>query len=82
MTETRPPTGEPVSFAHDIQGLFRESDRRSMRFAFDLADVGDVRAHATDILARLQDGSMPCDGGWPPDRVDVFARWVAGGMAD
>ena len=26
-------------------------------------------------------GTMPCDGAWPPERVDVFERWVNSGMA-
>ncbi len=40
-------TGESApSFARDIQPLFRESDRRSMEFAFDLWDYQDVRTHA------------------------------------
>ena len=77
-----PPADDPVSFADHIRPLFRESDRRSMRFAFDLWDVGDVRSNAQAILDRLQEGTMPCDGGWPPDRVDLFRRWVAGGEGD
>jgi hypothetical protein len=40
-------TGESApSFARDIQPLFRESDRRSMEFAFDLWDYQVVRTHA------------------------------------
>ena len=31
------------------------------------------------ILERLRAGTMPCDGAWPPDRVEVFARWVSSG---
>ncbi len=37
--------------------------------------------HAAAILARLRDGSMPCDGPWPPERVEVFARWVDSELA-
>jgi hypothetical protein len=22
---------------------------------------------------------MPCDGAWPPDQVEIFERWIAGG---
>jgi CDGSH-type Zn-finger protein/truncated hemoglobin YjbI len=73
---TLPEAGQPVSFAAHIKPLFREQDRRSMSFAFDLWLYEDVKAHAADILARLRDGSMPCDGSWPPDRVEAFARWT------
>jgi hypothetical protein len=69
-----------MSFEADIRPLFREGDRKSMSFAFDLWSYDDVRTHADAILARLEDGSMPCDGGWPEERVDRFRRWVAAGM--
>jgi truncated hemoglobin YjbI len=81
ITVTLPEGGEPISFAAHIKPLFREGDRRSMSFAFDLWDRDDVSAHADAILGRLRDGSMPCDGAWPADRVAVFARWVESGMA-
>jgi len=42
-----------------------------MSFAFDLWDYDAVRSHATAILARLRDGSMPCDGTWPAERIDM-----------
>jgi hypothetical protein len=74
-TEERAP-----SFARDIQPLFRESDRASMEFAFDLWDYQDVRTHAKDILERLVEGTMPCDGQWPEERVAKFRRWVEAGM--
>ena len=51
-----------------------------MSFAFDLWSADDVRAHAAGILQRLQDGSMPCDGAWPADQIDVFRRWTESGM--
>jgi CDGSH-type Zn-finger protein/truncated hemoglobin YjbI len=72
-----PDAGEPVSFAAHIKPLFRSRDRESMSFALDLWSYDDVKAHAAGILTRLHDGSMPCDGGWPPDRVEVFERWTA-----
>ena len=39
----------------------------------------DVAAHADAILERLRAGTMPCDGAWPPERIDVFERWIAAG---
>jgi hypothetical protein len=71
-------TGSP-SYAVDIKPHFRERDRRSMTFAFDLWDYQDVADHAAEILGRLRDGSMPCDGAWPDERIDLFQRWVDGG---
>jgi hypothetical protein len=35
---------------------------------------------AADIPARLKDGSMPSDGGWPAAKVEVFQRWADTGM--
>ena len=69
-----------ISFDADIKPLFREKDRDSMRRAFDLWSHSDVEAHADDIAQRLKDGSMPCDGAWPPDRVQMFEQWVDQGM--
>ncbi|HLX48039.1 MAG TPA: ferritin-like domain-containing protein [Streptosporangiaceae bacterium] len=74
-----PGPDEPVSFETHIRPLFREKDRQSMSFAFDLWSVDDVRTHAAAILARLQNGSMPCDGTWPAERIAVFQRWTETG---
>ena len=68
-----------LSFTRDIRPLFRESDRNSMLFAFDLWDYLDVCTHAQEILVRLTDGTMPCDGPWLPAQVDLFRRWIQSG---
>jgi len=73
---TLPEPGQPVSFAAHIKPLFRKKDRDSMSFALDLWSYEDVKAAADDILERVRNGSMPCDGGWPTERVDVFSRWT------
>jgi len=72
---------DSVSFATDIKPLFREHDRQSMQRAFDLWSFDDVRAHAPAILEQVKSGSMPCDGAWPPERVQLFERWVDNGTA-
>ena len=72
---------ESPSFESDIRPLFREQDQRSMTFAFDLWAYNDVRAHADAILGRLRDGSMPCDGAWPNQQVDLFQQWIESGKA-
>jgi Na+/melibiose symporter-like transporter len=56
---------------------FRKKDRDSMSFALDLWSYQDVKAAAGDILERVSNGSMPCGGAWPKERVDVFSRWTA-----
>jgi hypothetical protein len=70
---------EAVGYERDIRPLFREKDVSSMSKAFDLASYNDVRANAGQILAKLSDGSMPCDGPWPQERVELFRRWVGAG---
>lgn len=70
---------EAVGYERDIRPLFREKDVSSMSGAFDLSSYDDVRANAGRILARLSDGSMPCDGPWPQDRVRIFRTWVDAG---
>jgi CDGSH-type Zn-finger protein/truncated hemoglobin YjbI len=74
-----PAAGEPISFGEHIKPLFRESDRQSMRFAFDLWSHDDVVQHADAIYDRLQAGTMPCDGAWPEERVGSFKRWMESG---
>jgi hypothetical protein len=68
--------GEAVGFEATIKPLFREHDRDSMRRAFDLWDYSDVSTHASAILARLRDGSMPCDGAWPAQKIDTLQAWI------
>ena len=34
-----------------------------------------------EILERLRDGSMPCDGAWDDARIALFQQWVDGGKA-
>jgi hypothetical protein len=34
------------------------------------------------IAERVKNGSMPCDGAWPPERVVLFERWVEAGAPD
>jgi hypothetical protein len=70
---------EPLSFETDVKPLFRERDRRSMEFAFDLWSHDDVSDHADDIIARLDAGTMPCDGAWSKAQVDLFRRWIQSG---
>ena len=65
-----PDSTEPVSFETDVKPMFRERDRRSMEFAFDLWSRDDVSENADAILARLKAGTMPCDGAWPQAQVD------------
>jgi len=77
---TLPGPDEPVSFAAHIKPLFREHDRKSMAFAFDLWSYDDVQAHAPRILGRLKSGSMPCDGAWPAEKIAVFCRWTETGF--
>jgi hypothetical protein len=68
-----------LGFEKDIRPLFRESDRESMDFVFDLWSHDDVTANADGILERLEDGTMPCDAPWPDERIQRFRAWIDGG---
>jgi hypothetical protein len=72
-------SADAPSFEADIKPLFREGDRRSMEFAFDLWSYDDVAENADAILGRLRNGSMPCDGAWPEEQVERFAGWIEAG---
>jgi hypothetical protein len=76
---TLPTSDEPVSFAANIKPLFRERDRESMSSLFDLWSYDDVVTNAAAILDQLDAGTMPCDGAWPQEQVDVFRRWMEAG---
>jgi CDGSH-type Zn-finger protein/truncated hemoglobin YjbI len=75
-----PHADEAVSFEKHVKTLFRHRDRQSMKFAFDLWAYDDAKQNAHAILERLSNGSMPCDGAWPKEKVDAFGRWVTTGM--
>jgi truncated hemoglobin YjbI len=78
----QPAADEPVEFEKHIKPLFRARDRQSMKFAFDLWSYVDVKTHAAAILDQVSNGSMPCDGSWPAERVSVLQRWIDSGMAE
>ena len=56
-----------------------EHDRESMKRAFDLWSHDDVARNSDAILARLREGTMPCDGAWPEEQVALLQRWVDAG---
>lgn len=66
----------------EIRALFRPMDAESMAFAFDLSSYDDVREYAEDIYDRVAEGSMPCDGPWPDERVRRFREWIDAGMPE
>lgn len=72
-----------ISFAADIRPLFRDSpDVDTMQgFGIDLSSYEDVKAHASDIYARVEDGSMPCDEPWDEARIALFKAWMDEGFA-
>jgi hypothetical protein len=78
-------TGQPdsasLSFERDIRPMFREKDHDSMAGHIDLWSYSDVQVHQDAILERLREGTMPCDGPWPQERVAVFQRWIDSGSA-
>jgi hypothetical protein len=69
----------PISFEQHIKPLFRERDRQSMEWAFDLWSHEHVARNSDAILERLRDGTMPCDGAWSDEQIAVFQGWVEAG---
>jgi hypothetical protein len=69
-----------TSFENDVKPLFREKDRLEMDYVFDLWSYDDVKNEAENILERLEDGTMPCDGEWPEEKLQVLRDWIAGGL--
>ncbi len=44
------------------------------------AASADVQEHAAGILERLRNGTMPCDGAWLPEKIEVLNRWTESGF--
>lgn len=66
----------PVWELH-IRPLFRRIDHEHMAW-LDLWDYDTVRDRHEVILLRLEEGGMPpfdSGGPWPPEWVELFARW-------
>ncbi len=63
-----------VSFARDIRPLFRDTPDVDLmkEYGLDLSSYAEVKAQVENIYARLLDGSMPCDGAWPEERLAIF----------
>lgn len=70
------------SFEEDIKPLFREYDRENMTYSFDLWSYDDVKDHADDIIDRLEEGDMPCDGPWTDQQIALFRSWMDDGMEE
>jgi hypothetical protein len=70
---------QAISFEEHIKPLFRETDRESMEFAFDLWSHEEVAENSGAILERLRDGTMPCDEPWPEEQIQRFQSWVDSG---
>ena len=69
-----------LGYRKDIRPLFRNTDVDAMKpRGLDLSSYADVRASADDILSRLQDESMPCDGPWGQTAIDTFKQWITDG---
>ena len=71
-----------TTFSADIRPLFRTRDVDAMRFALDLSSYEDVRANADAIYERLSQGTMPCDGPWPPEQTARFQAWMQEGFPE
>lgn len=69
-----------ISFATDIRPLFRQKDISSMKRVFDLSSYDDVKNNVEAIYKRLSEGSMPCDGSWSNENVNLFKKWIDDGM--
>jgi hypothetical protein len=54
------------------------TDREHMSFKFDLWNYQDVVRNADDILARVENHTMPTPdsgGPWPDEWIQLFRRW-------
>ncbi|MFA6153124.1 hypothetical protein [Mesorhizobium sp.] len=70
------------SFETDIKPLFRKKDINAMKAVagWRLDVYEDVKANIEGIGGEIRAGSMPCDGPWPQSDIDLFDKWIKGGM--
>jgi hypothetical protein len=75
-----------MNFTNDIKPLFRQEDRDAMinqpPLPMDLWSYNDVYTYANEILQAVQNGTMPCDGPWTPDKVATFQAWINAGRPE
>jgi hypothetical protein len=67
------------SFEKDIKPLFRSEDRTAMEYYIDLWNYEEVKAEAENVLARVEDLTMPCDDPWDEERIQLLRDWVSEG---
>ena len=73
------PTATP-HFESDIRELFRPEDIAALRAAgWPAASYEDFKRDGALILRWLEDGSLPADGAWPAEDIDLFDQWLAAG---
>jgi hypothetical protein len=62
--------------------MFRNSDIETMQnYSLNLSSYNEAKKKIQPIHATLAEGTMPCDGAWPKDRVAALQRWMDEGMA-
>lgn len=70
-----------LSFAADIQPLFRPFDIESMKpMGIDLSSYEEVKKNGQNIYGRLSAKDMPCDGPWSDQAIKKFKEWMDSGM--
>lgn len=50
-----------------------------MEYYIDLWDYEQVKDDAENVLARVEDLSMPCDDPWDDERIGLLRDWIAEG---
>ena len=80
---------DTVSFEADILPLFTQKDIAHMdrlkvhlnNYAY-MSDPSNDHANAHRVYECVSIGEMPppnSGGPWPPEQVELFSRWMAGG---
>jgi hypothetical protein len=77
-TEGNLGAGTPIVVAPSVPSIADDLDR--------LANDTTVLAARPGLPAEIQEGAaalagtMPCDGAWPIEKIDVFRQWIASEM--
>ncbi|WP_171177819.1 ferritin-like protein [Ruegeria sp. HKCCD8929] len=67
-----------LKFERDIAPMFRDIDRVLVKkfIGIDLNDPNDIRAHAGELVSRLEAGRLPYDANWPCEKIELFKHWI------
>jgi len=83
ITDRREGLGSTSVTFEDLKRMWPEDAKTcaGMRdYGVDLFDYEWLKRNSKRVLDALERKYMPPGGGWPQEKIDVYKRWLDGGM--